>query len=134
MDDDIIRILVSTDNHLGVFEKDPIRADDSYAAFEEVLITAKKKKADFVLLGGDTFHENKPSRRATHAAVSLLSKYCLGDDPIYVEVMNNQEEVFKSGEGKVNYDNPFLSIGLPVFAIHGNHVSSGLYCLLLSST
>ena len=121
MDDDIIRILISTDNHLGVFEKDAVRSNDCFAAFEEVLVTAKSQKADFVLLGGDMFHENKPSRRTMHSAISLLRKYCLGDDPVYIEVLNNQEEVFKSGEGSVNYDSPFLSIGMPVFSIHGNH-------------
>lgn len=51
MDDDIIRILVATDNHLGFLGKDPVRCYDSFAAFEEVLFTATKEKADFVLLG-----------------------------------------------------------------------------------
>jgi double-strand break repair protein MRE11 len=78
MDDDVIRILISTDNHLGVYEKDAIRSNDCFAAFEEVLKTSKAKRADFVLLGGDMFHENKPSRRTVHGAISLLSKYCLG--------------------------------------------------------
>ena len=36
MDDSIIRIMVSTDNHLGFMEKDPVRCNDSFAAFEEV--------------------------------------------------------------------------------------------------
>ncbi|CAM9352804.1 unnamed protein product, partial [Ectocarpus fasciculatus] len=121
MDDDIIRILISTDNHLGAFEKDSVRSNDCFAAFEEVLVTAKAQKADFVLLGGDMFHENKPSRRTMHNAISLLRKYCLGEDPVYIEVLNNQKEVFKCGEGSVNYDSPFLSISMPVFSIHGNH-------------
>jgi len=59
MDDSIVRILISTDNHLGFMEKDTIRYNDSFAAFEEIFLTAKSKKADFVLLAGDTFHENK---------------------------------------------------------------------------
>ena len=67
------------------------------------------------------FHENKPSRRTLYVATSLLNKYCLGDDPVYIEVMNNQEEVFKTANGRVNYESPFQSIGMPVFAIHGNH-------------
>jgi double-strand break repair protein MRE11 len=45
MDDEIIRILVATDNHLGFLEKDAIRCNDSFASFEEVLSNAKSKKA-----------------------------------------------------------------------------------------
>ena len=51
------------------FIKDPIRCDDAHASFEEVLRTAKKQNADFVLLAGDTFHENKPSRLTTHSTL-----------------------------------------------------------------
>ena len=41
-DEDTLRILVSTDNHLGYLERDPVRALDSFAALEEVLYLAKK--------------------------------------------------------------------------------------------
>ena len=39
-DDDgsVIKIVISTDNHLGYKERDPIRSMDSFAAFEEVKI------------------------------------------------------------------------------------------------
>lgn len=121
MDDNIIRILISTDNHLGYMEKDPIRCNDSLAAFEEALYTAKKSKADFTLLAGDLFHENKPSRRTLHGCIELLRKYCYGGDPVYIEMLNEQSEVFKNRSGVVNYEDPFQSISLPVFAIHGNH-------------
>jgi len=43
-DEDMIRVLVSTDNHLGYCEKDPVRGLDSFAAFEEVLYLARKHK------------------------------------------------------------------------------------------
>lgn len=43
-DEDMIRILVSTDNHLGYCEKDPVRGLDSFAAFEEVLFLGRKYK------------------------------------------------------------------------------------------
>eukprot|EP01041_Mallomonas_annulata_P006822 gene6822-13821_t len=121
MDDDIVRILVSTDNHLGFLEKDAVRANDSFAAFEEVLVTAKKQNADFVLLAGDVFHENKPSRRTMHAAIDILRKHCLGDSPVFIEVLNQQNEVFYNRDGKVNYEDPYNAISLPVFSIHGNH-------------
>jgi double-strand break repair protein MRE11 len=42
--DDTLRIMVSTDNHLGYAEKDPVRGLDSFAAFEEVLYLAKRHK------------------------------------------------------------------------------------------
>jgi double-strand break repair protein MRE11 len=121
MDDDIVRILVSTDNHLGFAERDPVRCDDCFAAFEEVLLTAKKKKVDFVLLAGDMFHENKPSRRTLHATMELLRKYCLGDDPVFTTILNDQKEIFKASFGKVNYEDPFQSVSLPIYSIHGNH-------------
>ena len=46
-----------------MWEKDEVRKDDSFMAFEEVLQLAAKHGADFVLLGGDLFHDNKPSRQ-----------------------------------------------------------------------
>jgi double-strand break repair protein MRE11 len=121
MDDDIVRFLVATDNHLGFAERDPIRCNDSFAALEEVLHTAVQKKVDFVLLAGDLFHENKPSRRTLHIAMELFHKYCFGGDPVFIEVLNEQGEIFSSTSGTVNYEDPFQSISLPVFAIHGNH-------------
>jgi double-strand break repair protein MRE11 len=98
---------------LGFAERDPVRSNDSFAAFEEVLLTAKEKKSDFVLLGGDVFHENKPSRRTMHTAMDLLRKYCLGDDPVYAEVIQSETDI--------NYEDPFHDVSLPVFSIHGNH-------------
>ena len=122
MDDEILRVLVATDNHLGYNERDSIRSNDSFAAFEEVLITARDQNVDFVLLAGDMFHENKPSRRTTHTAMNLLRKHCLGEKPVYTVILSEQSEIFKSNpSGKVNYEDPYQSISLPVFAIHGNH-------------
>jgi double-strand break repair protein MRE11 len=43
-DPDLVRVLVSTDNHLGYNERDPVRGLDSFAAFEEVLHLARKHK------------------------------------------------------------------------------------------
>jgi double-strand break repair protein MRE11 len=34
MDDNVIRIMIMTDNHLGYCERDPIRGNDSFASFE----------------------------------------------------------------------------------------------------
>jgi double-strand break repair protein MRE11 len=43
-DEDTFRIMLSTDNHLGYAERDPVRGMDSFAAFEEVLYLAKEYK------------------------------------------------------------------------------------------
>jgi hypothetical protein len=42
--DNIVRILVSTDNHVGYLERDAIRGKDSYDTFREVLQIALEKK------------------------------------------------------------------------------------------
>jgi hypothetical protein len=59
---DILRIMIATDNHLGYMEADPVRKEDSFVAFEEIFRVARDHGVDCVLLGGDLFHENKPSR------------------------------------------------------------------------
>jgi hypothetical protein len=49
VDEETLRIMVSTDNHLGYAERDPIRGDDSFAAFEEVLLLAKRHNVSFLI-------------------------------------------------------------------------------------
>ena len=39
-----------------------MRKDDSFVSFEEVMQKAVEMDVDMVLLGGDLFHDNKPSR------------------------------------------------------------------------
>lgn len=38
---DTIRILVATDSHVGYEERDPIRKDDSWKSFDEVMQLAR---------------------------------------------------------------------------------------------
>ena len=59
-DPDTIRILVTTDNHVGYNENDPITGDDSWKTFHEVMMLAKNNNVDMVLQSGDLFHVNKP--------------------------------------------------------------------------
>ena len=67
MDDpDVLKIMIATDNHLGFLDKDPVRGGDSFSAFEEILMLCGEKRVDLLLLGGDLFHENKPTRRTLH--------------------------------------------------------------------
>lgn len=53
--------------------------------------------------------------------MELFRKYCYGDSPVYIEILNEQNEILKNNNGKVNYEDEFQSISLPIFAIHGNH-------------
>ncbi len=118
---DVFRILVATDNHLGYLEDDPVRFNDSFQSFEEVLKIAKTKNVDFVLLGGDLFHHSKPSRQCLHKTIKILRKYCMGNSPIQFTIVSDQEKNFISNLGRVNYEDPNYAVALPVFSIHGNH-------------
>ena len=118
---DIFRIFIATDNHLGAYERDPVRSDDSFAAVEEIFVLAKESGADLLLLGGDLFHENKPSRRCLQRTMEMFRRHCLGDEPVSFEVISDPEQNFRSQDGMPNYMHPHYSIGLPVFMIHGNH-------------
>jgi len=121
-----LKILVATDNHLGVHEEDPVRKDDAFSAFEEILQHAIRHKVDALMLGGDIFHENKPSRcgvaqrrrwwahspagRGTALTrpprrrptlvrtIELLRKYCLSDTPVQLQVLSDQAANFSRHE------------------------------------
>lgn len=85
--EDVLKILIATDNHLGFGEKDTIRGtynnlfinclmfiyfitdfllsgDDSYITFEEILDYAVSNEVDMILLGGDLFHDANPTTNA----------------------------------------------------------------------
>lgn len=47
-DSDTMRVLIATDNHLGYGEKDPIRGNDSFATFEEILQIASKEQVSLL--------------------------------------------------------------------------------------
>ena len=117
-DDDVFTIMVATDSHLGYCDRDAVRGTDSFAAFEEVLRLANDRGADFLLLAGDLFHDNKPSRRTLFKTMSLLRRYALSDAAVGFEVLSDQEANFRQS---VNYEDPHVSVGLPIFSIHGNH-------------
>uniref|UniRef100_A0A803MH54 Double-strand break repair protein n=1 Tax=Chenopodium quinoa TaxID=63459 RepID=A0A803MH54_CHEQI len=118
---DTLRVLVATDCHLGYMEKDEIRRHDSFESFEEICSIAEKKQVDFILLGGDLFHENKPSRSTLVRALEILRQYCLNDRPVQFQVVSDQTLNFSNRFGHVNYEDPHYNVGLPVFTIHGNH-------------
>ncbi|KIL66027.1 hypothetical protein M378DRAFT_161245 [Amanita muscaria Koide BX008] len=122
-EENTIRILLATDNHIGYMERDPIRGQDSINTFKEILQLAVKNDVDFVLLGGDLFHENKPSRESLYQTIALLREYTFGDKPIQVELLSDPDEgkAAKYPFPAVNYEDPNLNVGIPVFSIHGNH-------------
>ena len=52
-------------------------------------------QVDFILLGGDLFHENKPSRMVLHRTMELLRHYCMGGRPCPVEFRSDQSVNFQ---------------------------------------
>ncbi|KJR81960.1 double-strand break repair protein MRE11 [Sporothrix schenckii 1099-18] len=130
---DTIRILVATDNHVGYEERDPIRKDDSWRTFDEIMNLARTEDVDMVLLGGDLFHDNKPSRKAMYQVMRSLRQNCLGMKPCELEFLSDAAEIFEGAVGHVNYEDPDINISIPVFSIHGNHddpSGDGHYCSL----
>ncbi|KAG7480129.1 double-strand break repair MRE11 [Solea senegalensis] len=121
-DEDTFKILIATDVHLGYLEKDAIRGNDTYKTLDEILKCAKTNQVDFILLGGDLFHENKPSRRCLHNCITMLRRYCMGESPILFNILSDQTVNFNTTQFPwVNYQDENLNISIPVFSIHGNH-------------
>ncbi|RFU77888.1 dna repair rad32 [Trichoderma arundinaceum] len=130
---DTIRILVATDNHVGYEERDAIRKDDSWRTFDEIMTLARTEDVDMVLLAGDLFHDNKPSRKSLYQVMRTLRKNCLGMKPCQLEFMSDAADVFEGAFPHVNYEDPDINISIPVFSIHGNHddpSGDGNYCSL----
>eukprot|EP00051_Salpingoeca_urceolata_P001980 m.45836 g.45836 ORF g.45836 m.45836 type:complete len:714 (+) comp11810_c0_seq2:129-2270(+) len=120
-DDDTFRIMVATDCHLGYLEKDPVRGNDSFKTFEEILILASDRQVDFVLLGGDLFHDNKPSRQCMHRTIETLRRYTMGDAPVQFQILSDTKINFPFTFSSANYEDPNYNVEMPVFSIHGNH-------------
>ena len=43
-----------------------------------------------VLLGGDLFHENKPSRTSLYQTISALREFTMGDRPVELQVVSDK--------------------------------------------
>lgn len=86
-----------------------------------------------VLLAGDLFHDNKPSRKSLYQVMRTLRKNCLGMKPCQLEFLSDAADVFEGAFPHVNYEDPDINISIPVFSIHGNHddpSGDGNYCSL----
>lgn len=113
LSNDTFKFLVSTDNHLGYKETHSIRKNDSFDAFEEVLQKAKDLNVDFLLLGGDLFHDLNPSQESLYKCLKILKEKIFGDKQIDYETFWEDQAP--------NYSNENMNISLPIFIIHGNH-------------
>ncbi|KAG6009450.1 Double-strand break repair protein mus-23 [Claviceps maximensis] len=86
-----------------------------------------------VLLAGDLFHENKPSRKSLYQVMRTLRQNCLGEKPCPLEFLSDAASVFEGAFPHVNYEDPDINVSIPVFSIHGNHddpSGDGNYCSL----
>ncbi|EOB11973.1 double-strand break dna repair protein, partial [Nosema bombycis CQ1] len=105
-----MKILITSDNHLGFKENDDIRGNDSFNTFEEILMIARQENVDFIIQGGDLFHDNRPSRYCIDRTVQLLNKYCTG------RTKSKHKELMRLNKMSQN-----VLISIPIVAIHGNH-------------
>jgi double-strand break repair protein MRE11 len=82
---DIFNIMITTDNHLGFKENDRVRQNDSFYSFEETLKIASKANLDFMLMGGDLFHDHKPSRKTFCNTQNIFNDSVFGEQNINFE-------------------------------------------------
>lgn len=120
-EDNAFKILIATDNHIGYLERDPIRGQDSFKTFEEILQIAEIEKVDFILLGGDLFHQNRPTRSCLYETMKMLRRHCFGSRESKVWIASDQSVNFADEFSTANYLDENYNISIPVFSIHGNH-------------
>ena len=118
---DTIRILVASDNHVGYNERDGERGDDSWKSFHEIMCLANDREVDLVLLAGDLFHDNKPSRKSMYRVMQSLRMNCFGDKPCELQMLSDGSTTLGSDFDHVNYEDEHIDVAIPVFSIHGNH-------------
>ncbi|TIA89162.1 hypothetical protein E3P81_03065 [Wallemia ichthyophaga] len=120
---DTFKILLCTDLHIGVHERDPVRGADSINTLREILDLSVQNDVDFILCAGDLFHEHKPSTQSVISVMSLLREYCLNDRPVSIQLLSDPYDQRRPDitYPSINYEDSNLNVGLPFFLIHGNH-------------
>ena len=109
----VFKLAISASNFLGFLPHHPIRKNDSFEAFEEILKKARNCNADLLVLGGNLFAESSPSQEILTKSIALLKENIFGDKPINYEVL--------WGKKAPNYACENMNIDLPIFAIHGKN-------------
>jgi len=56
---------------------------------------AKERDVDMILLAGDLFHENKPSRKSMYQVMRSLRMNCYGEKPCELEMLSDASENFQ---------------------------------------
>ena len=75
-----------------------------------------------IILGGDLFHDNKPSRLTMYKTMELFRKYCMGgSQPVQFDTVCDPEDLFHDEFKTFNFEDASFGVSLPVFIIHGNH-------------
>ncbi|CDF35202.1 unnamed protein product [Chondrus crispus] len=116
--DEPTKILLSSDNHLGYLENDPLRHDDSFRTFEELLYIARSNSVDFIVLSGNLFHHRQPSNATLQRTIKLLREYCLSlDRRSSLHVISDPRAV--------HFKDPRNPVAIPVFVLHGDRDSPG---------
>ena len=100
------------DQHLqrNIAARSEKRCGLQYAA----LIPSQSAQVDFILLAGDLFHENRPSRDCLYQVMSLLREYTLGDKPVQIELLSDRAEGKAAGFSYANLS-PFRHVLLSVY-------------------
>jgi len=83
---------------------------------DKLKFRANENKVDFMIHGGDLFHEHKPSKETLIKTNQLMTKHIFGE----------KQHTFKIAANKtINLKDATMNIKLPIFIIHGNHDDPG---------
>ena len=105
---DEIKILITTDNHLGYKEKCPNRSNDSFENFHSVLKSSHNP--DIIFLLGDLFHTSIPSLTSLNKCIDIMQKTIGQKKPLTNKINIEDPLSYKVNEKSI-----------PTILIHGNH-------------